>query len=204
MGRVPVLRRGGLGVYVHVDDVGVMGDGPRTDRVTQLLLAIVTELRAVGFKVTDIKLPGSVERFVGFAPVLNPARLVLPAAKAALLHETLGWLLSQAVVDVDAVDSALGILVWACSVRREVLSVLSACFIFVEKLRGRKARWWPNAWDELNQARALIPLLFASLGAPLSDLIGATDAMGGQKSTGIAAALESSRRQSPTMSPWRP
>ena len=104
----------------------------------------------------------------------------MPAAKAALLHETLGWLLRQETVDVDAVGSALGIFVWACSVRREVLSALSACFLFVDKLRGRRARWWPSAWAELNMARDLIPLLYASLGAPLCDLVGATDAMGAE------------------------
>ena len=29
VGRVPVLRRDGLAAYVHVDDIGVMGEGPR-------------------------------------------------------------------------------------------------------------------------------------------------------------------------------
>ena len=94
-GRVPVLRNGGLAVYVHVDDIVVMGDGRKGERVDKLLLAIVAELRALGFKVTDIRLCGQVVAVVGFRPVLSPARLELPARKLALLHETFNWLLGQ-------------------------------------------------------------------------------------------------------------
>ena len=110
-----------------------------------------------------------------------------------MLHEALMFFVSRQWVEVDLVRSALGMWVWAALLRRETLSIPAVVFQFTRELAGTCSCWWPSARREVRAMAAVLPLMWADVGAPISNLCLATDACGATESHngayGIVAAV---------------
>ena len=135
----------------------------------------------------------TIDRIVGYAPVARPATFRLPPTKLAMLYEALMFFVSRQWVEVDLVRSALGMWVWAALLRRETLSIPAVVFQFTRELAGTCSCWWPSARREVRAMAAVLPLMWADVGAPISNLCLATDACGATESHngayGIVAAV---------------
>ena len=80
--------------------------------------------------------------------------------------------------DIDETRSALGVWVWAALLRRDLLSIPQCLFSFIERHQGLVVPWWPSARRELLCMSYTVLAMFTDLGAPLSNLICVSDAMG--------------------------
>ena len=85
------------------------------------------------------------EKFVGYGVVKNPARLELPARRAALLNESLLALVRSATVDTEVLATLVGIWVWGALLRRELLAIPHAVLSMLDRLPKRKTHWWSSA-----------------------------------------------------------
>ena len=88
------------------------------------------------------------------------------------------FLARQEKVQANVVRSVLGVWIWAALLRREVLCIPHSIFQFCAKCEHQYVHWWPRARQEMKAMASVVPHLIAHLGAPLSDIIFATDAMG--------------------------
>eukprot|EP00959_Pyramimonas_sp_CCMP1952_P005305 111747-Pyramimonas_sp.AAC.1 len=71
------------------------------------------DLVELGFKVADRRESNEMDKVVGYEIQQHPARLRLPAPKAAALCEAMLYLERRPWVSLDAVSSLLGVWVWA-------------------------------------------------------------------------------------------
>ena len=62
--------------------------------------------------------------------------------------------------------------------RRQLLAILSAVFVFMERFPERWAQPWPTVRRELVAMARAVPLMIADLGAPISNVVFAWGAMG--------------------------
>ncbi|CAK0868950.1 unnamed protein product [Prorocentrum cordatum] len=141
------------------------------------------DLVELGLKVTDRRESDEVDKVVGYEIQQHPARLRLPAPKAAALYEAMLYLERRTWVSLDAVSSLLGVWVWAALLARHWLAAPQHIFQFAkqnEGFPGRRGlrRWWPSALREWRVMRCGIMGLHVDLGAPISEVVLATDAEG--------------------------
>lgn len=182
-----VLDEGDVGFYLHIDDGLVMTDG--RDKIGSrgasdvLMHRAADDLVELGFKVTDRREDNEVDKIVGYEIQRNPARLRLPGPKAAALYEAMLFLERRSWVSLDVVSSVLGVWVWAALLARHWLSAPQHIFQFAkqnEGLQGRRGfrKWWPSALREWKVMRCGLMGLYVDLGAPISEVVLATDAEG--------------------------
>ena len=81
-------------------------------------------------------------------------------------------------VSVATVATLLGTWVWAALLRRDVFSIPSAIFGFVERCRNQTVCWWPSARREAVAMAKVVPWLFATLSNDFCLVMTAADAMG--------------------------
>ena len=75
-------------------------------------------------------------------------------------------------------ERLLGHITWAALVRREVLSILSACYKFADLEGTSPVRLWPSVARELFWISSLLPLWFSDTQREWSSDLYATDAEG--------------------------
>ena len=110
--------------------------------------------------------------------LIDGTRLTVSVAEAdrvALLRTVLR-LLSQPTVSGNELASVVGSLTWCMLVRRPALQCLHRAYRFALVRGARPSQLWPSVVRELLLAASLLPLLSASLCAPLADRLVATDA----------------------------
>jgi hypothetical protein len=106
--------------------------------------------------------------------------LEIPGAKMALLHAALSHLVSEARVDTHTLRSLTGVWIWAALLRRDVLCIPQLLFKFLDWGDGAVLPWWESVRREVRAMAAILPLVYADLGAPLAPVIFATDAQGAE------------------------
>ena len=74
------------------------------------------------------------------------------------------------------VESIVSAMTHAMLLHRLSLSVFGAVYAFAQKCGSRTVRVWPSVLTELRRALAILPLVRADLGRPVSELLLQTDA----------------------------
>jgi len=177
-GKTAVTTTTKAAVYLHVDDGVFLADKNCTPSSQQLMETAAEALEAIGFLVPDRKPPQDTQKMLGFNLCQNPTRLEVPGEKVALITETLLWLALYPVVDTKLLRSVLGMWVWAATVRRELLSITSAVYKFIDTFWPARVPWWPSAREEVLHMAALTPFLVQKLFRPTPPILFATDAEG--------------------------
>ena len=165
-----------VGLYVHVDDGVTMAQDAAAADTAMNLAADALEKK--GFKVTDRRCCGQVDKIVGYVPERSPARLRLPSRKAAVLREALMFMVSAESVCIESLRSIVGMWIWGALLARPWLAALQTVFQFMTEKAGQRARWWKAARLEVRLMAFAVPGLYADLGSPLFQGILATDAEG--------------------------
>ena len=134
-GKRVVIQAGQTAFYLRVDDGVMLTEGSSTTApaADRLMITAADGLGEIGFKVPDRNIDAQLGQVLGYDLVKRPARLQLPAKKAALLHDAMTCLLGLAVVCVEHVHSLVGIWIWGALLRRELLCVPHAIFGFLER-----------------------------------------------------------------------
>ena len=168
--------------YTHVDDTAVIVAGPsradRTTKANKLMHAASDSLESAGFIVKDRQEVGDVEQFVGYVIRESPARIELPPQRALMIRESLYALADDNWVRTDILHTLVGVWIWAALLRRDALSIPQHIFRFLEQFPKQRVAWWKSARRECRAMGAVVPMLFADVGAPLQPLMWATDAQG--------------------------
>jgi hypothetical protein len=172
-----VLDAATVGVYVHVDDFGVVGAFDSC--VDATLDELGKQIRRRGFMFT-LKQSGSVDRFVGLTPQVSPPawlpRLERLCTLGAALLQVAAWrAVSARILQVVVAHYVHWGILW-----RPSLSVPHAVYQFITvHFDDPEAQpIWPSVRRELVMMRGLLPLLRADLSRPLSDTVLAQDAAG--------------------------
>ncbi len=176
-GRAAVIEKGQAAFYLHVDD-GVFIAERGTDEAASQCISTVAALEEAGFDVPNVQSDAELLKVIGIEPERSPARLRLPADRAALLQSALRHMVSLAIVDVAVLRSLVGVWVWAALLRRDLLCIPAAIFKFMDAYEGQVTLWWRSARREAACMATAIGAFYADLGAPLAPVIFATDAMG--------------------------
>ncbi len=176
-GRAAVIEKGQAAFYLHVDD-GVFIAERGTDEAASRCISTVAALEEAGFDVPNVQADAELLKVIGIEPERSPARLRLPADRAAMLQSALRHLVSLAVVDVAVLRSLVGVWVWAALLRRDLLCIPAAIFKFMDAYEGQVTLWWRSARREAACMATAIGAFYADLGVPLAPVIFATDAMG--------------------------
>ena len=102
------------------------------------------------------------------------------------------------------VERILGHLTFAFLLRRELLSCLQACYVFVRKSYKVHCRLWPEVVRELSWACSLLPLVTRDLSAPWCPDVCATDASHwGRGVAQQSSTVEKVRAQARIQDRWR-
>jgi hypothetical protein len=180
-----VVRKAQVATYLHVDDVIVLADRTCNNEVAWQsdvwMNTIADGMVDVGFVVTDRRGDADVDKVIGYVPERDPARIVLPGRKAALLYNAMDALVSLHTVDTKILHSLLGLWIWCALLRRDVLAIPQALFKFIERYPDDLVAWWPSARREFYCMAKVLPLIFADISAPVASTLFATDAMGANK-----------------------
>ena len=167
-----------LGIYYHVDDGVFLGEGAEKPLVNETMHKCANGLEEVGFSVSDRTEAHDVDKILGYSVQRRPARVFYPSEKGILLESALRHLVGLAWVDTGVLRSILAIWVWGALLRRDLLCIPHAIFRFVIRGDGRVLHWWPSARSEAKLMAAVVGYMYADIGAPLSNVLFASDAMG--------------------------
>ena len=113
-------------------------------------------------------------------------------------------LLRQGWGSGQLVERILGHLTFVFLLRRELLSCLQACYVFVRKSYKVRCRLWPEVVRELSWACSLLPLVTRDLSAPWCPDVCATDASHwGRGVAQQSSSVEKVRAQARIQDRWR-
>ena len=140
---------------------------------------VLAAYRAAGFVVKDSKVVAPTSdslKIIGF-DVCGSDASITPAADSSLslIAATLA-VLRAGVVTGAGMAHLLGRWTWLLLLRRPALSLLQHVYRFVAVARGRRFNLWPSVRRELLHLLGVLPLLRASLSAPLFHRAVASDA----------------------------
>ena len=76
----------------------------------------------------------------------------------------------------SSIEAIVGHLTWCFLARRELLSIFSSIYKFICLHRNETTELWPSVRYELALAASLLPMAYADIDRPWSDVITATDA----------------------------
>ncbi|MDP7304321.1 MAG: hypothetical protein QGG09_14545, partial [Pirellulaceae bacterium] len=167
--------------HLHVGDGIFVGTDERM--TNRLMHDTADALERVGFEVNDRRESQPVVKLIGYESVRRPPTLRFLLEKGVRLERAMGWLACCQFVFVDAVSSLLGIWIHGALLRRDLLSIGNHIFLFVEKHRGQRVKWWPSARVEFLTMSRCIPLMSVSLASPRARTVFASDAQGGGEQT---------------------
>ena len=142
-------------IYIHVDDGVCIGenlkasdstDGQHCTEISQstdgtdgrqpsddVMLAGAAALEDIGFWVKDQQMDSELEKVVGYEIQRRPACFRFPFVKCGLLYNALMQIYHQWRVEVDIVNSLLGIWLWGALLKRELLSIPHSLFRFINR-----------------------------------------------------------------------
>ena len=163
--------------YAHIDDHAVFGSDRK--RVQIEAAETVDRLRSTGFVVAEATPPAAVDRYVGYASQVAPARWTLPRPKLAQLDAALAHFLSFTWFDVAILRSVVGSLNWVFLLRRPLFSILHAVSDILEAFGdGAVVRMSPAVRAELKCARRVLVLAWADTHRLIAPTVLAQDAEG--------------------------
>ena len=120
-------------------------------------------------------------KIVGYVVRQRPARLEPPPDEKALLQAALKEFATHTRVHVPTLASLVGLWMWYAILRRDLFRLPYSVFKFLDERFDTLVTWWPTTRREVIHMAAVLPLAFADIGAPPSDLLGATDARGAEE-----------------------
>ena len=140
---------------------------------------VLAAYRAAGFVVKDSKVVAPTSqpiKIIGF-DVCGSDSSIAPASDStsSLVASTLSVLRTGTVTGAGLAH-LIGRWTWMLLLRRPALAVLQNVYRFIAVARGRRFNVWPTVRRELLQLLGLLPLLRASLDAPLFHRAVASDA----------------------------
>lgn len=173
----PLLTRQAATHGICIDDLFLFSLSRAT--ATEQFKRVLAAYRAAGFIVKDSKVVAPTSRpikIIGF-DVCGTDASITPAADstASLVAATL-WVLRATTTTGAALAHLIGRWTWCLLLRRPALSVLQNVYRFIAIARGRRFGVWPSVRRELWQLLGLLPVLRASLDAPLFHRAVASDA----------------------------
>lgn len=119
-------------------------------------------------------------KLLGLEMISETAEYCPVAEDVVLLRKAGNFLADLPRVRGAWIEWALGHCAWRFLVKRACFGILSALYKFARRTRHSLSGWWPKARQELRDAVALLPLCRAALGRPVSTLVLAVDASGGE------------------------
>jgi hypothetical protein len=176
-----VLAECSLAAYLGVDDglfASARAPGDKASWGPEVMHKTADLMTETCFRVTDRRVAKKVDEVVGYAPIARPAGLTILSARLAATHAVLEQLVSRPAVDVDRLRSILGVWIWEALLHRDLLAVLYSVFKFVQRFEGQRAPWWKNVRSEVRAMADLVMLIRYDVGAPMSPVLVASDAMG--------------------------
>lgn len=146
---------------------------------TEQFRRVLTAYRAAGFIVKDSKVvppTSQTIKIIGF-DVCGSDASIQPAAdsSSSLVAATLSVLRAGTVTGAGLAH-LVGRWTWCLLLRRPALALLQNVYRFIAVARGRRFTVWPTVRRELLQLLGVLPLLRASLDAPLFHRTVASDA----------------------------
>ena len=152
-GRAVILKGPQWGFYLHVDDGVCMAGGPSAARdASSLMHTLADGLEDKGFIVSDRTEPSEVKKLVGYSRSPTPARLEAPILKACLIDEALRFMADHHSVDTLLLRRVTSIWIWYALPRRDLLSIPSALFTFLDTHVDVVVEWWPSARGDARHA----------------------------------------------------
>lgn len=172
---------------VYIDDVNILGHDK--ERVRRAQDEYIEAVRARGFPVKESKIVrpscDGVE-CVGLEVHGRDLTVGLAPAKLAKLRRDTLAVLAVGLCTGDDMARLVGRWTWAILARRPALSVLNACYRFIETAGKRRFTIWRTVRDELTLLVGLSPLLHADMSASWLPRALATDAS--MLAQGVSAA----------------
>ena len=167
-----------MGLYIHIDDCCLIGskDAP----IVRASEQCVNILRSSGFVIPKILYDNDIKKFVGYTP--NPEKAIWQpcGTKAALVDDSILWVLQGRSVVAIVLLKILSHWLWLSLLRRSSLSIPYFIFKFCRKYFYclEPQFLWPAVRQELKWMRSVLPLLISSSSTPYLKIIGAADAAG--------------------------
>jgi len=161
----------------YIDDLFILGHNEET--VNGQLDSCIQAYKHRGFLVKDSKVVrATANGVVVLGLFIDGHRHTVSLdveSKLQLILSTLK-LLSQPTVSGVELASIVGRFTWAMLVRRPSMQVFHRVYRFIHTRKDKQSQMWPSVIRELLMACGLLPLLSASLIAPVSNRVIATDA----------------------------
>ena len=130
-----ILNDSAQALYVHVDDVVVMGSS--TSASDSLLSHIVAALVHIGFVISQIVHADDMTKTLGYEINRSAKCLHFPLTKTALLQTALQEQVNKQRVHVDTIASLVGIWLYGALLDRNLMSIPHTIFQFIHVHRGK-------------------------------------------------------------------
>jgi hypothetical protein len=186
-GHGAIIDASSTAAYNHIDDALFMSTpgGPDGFVIANTQMEDTSScMNSWGMVIGEQQADGAVDKYVGYYPRRNPARLCIPDDRASDLYDALEWLTAFPLVKISLLESIVGVWLWCALLNRDLLAIPCSIFDMMRKNRGREILWWPSARAEATCMRFVIVLMYADVGAPLLPLLFSTDAMGANEAYG--------------------
>ena len=175
-GKRAIVNSNSNAFYLHVDDGIVLSAS--ADEADHCMNLTGDSLEDVGFSVKDRNKSSELSKTLGYTVLHDPPGFEYPREKAELLRIAMRRAVSQPRVQVEALRSLLGIWLFGALLRRELLSVASSIFKFVEVKQEGVHAWWPSARREFLHMSNLVCFMRVNIALPDAPVMFATDAQG--------------------------
>ncbi|CAK0882535.1 unnamed protein product, partial [Prorocentrum cordatum] len=134
------------------------------------------QLRGRGLTTHDISGPHVDVDLLGFHIDGVQGAIHIAPKRFWRLAMSLDYILKHPLLTGAELERLIGHLTYVLLLRREVLSLLSASYVFVSKCYTRRVRLWHSVRRELTWMRALLPLVWADLRGAWAPSVTAADA----------------------------
>ena len=179
LGRHVMLDPWQSAVYLHVDDTVCLSSTASHVPSDDLMVAIADSMESGGFVVPDRTPADKLEKVIGYKIMSSPARFRLPDEKWVLLREAFMEQHAKRLVQAEVLRALTGVWIFGALLRRDLLCLPHALFNFIDvHLQRGLVRWTSTARNEWLQMAQVLPVMYADVGAPVSNVMFATDAMG--------------------------
>ncbi|CAK0826393.1 unnamed protein product [Prorocentrum cordatum] len=173
------------GALLYIDNFASLGTVKETVQLDGD--SMERQLRGRGLTTHDISGPQVDVDLLGFHIDGVKGAIRIAPERFWRLVMSLDYILKHPLLTGAELERLIGHLTYVLLPRREVLSLLSAFYVFVGKCYSRRVRLWPSVRRELTWVRALLPLVWADLRGAWAPSVMAVDA----SMTGLGAVERS-------------
>ena len=158
----------------YVDNYLTIGHDPHTVELSATRLQ--AQLNSEGLATHEIISAKQHVTFAGLDFDGEHATVRVGVRRAWRLRLAIDHILGSKAISGAAIEVIVGHFTWSAMVRRESLSIVSACYEFIRTFREKTAELWPSVVKELCWMRSILPMLRRDLSASWDSTITATDA----------------------------